>query len=289
MRKLTALLLTLILAFSLAACDDNSGTPAGEGKNEGTSKISFTEETVIDNDECSITITGIDPDDIWGYTLKTQLENKSSEKTYVFFIDYAAVNGVVCDPLLSTDVAAGKKANADINISDDSFAGEDIGDYTDIALKFRVYDDDDWSADPVAEEVVHIYPYGEDKATKFVREQKDSDNVIAENNDVKATVLSCAEDDFWAYKVSLYIENKTDKNLLFSADDVSVNGSMADPYFAISIPAGSSTYAEMGWNEELLAENNITQIEEIEFKFKAFDEDNWNGKDFIGETVTLNP
>ena len=40
----------------------------------------FEEVVAIDNAECAVKITEIDPDNMWGYTLKAQLENKSTEK-----------------------------------------------------------------------------------------------------------------------------------------------------------------------------------------------------------------
>ena len=36
-------------------------------------EISFEELIVVDNDECAITITEIDPDNLWGYTVKVSL------------------------------------------------------------------------------------------------------------------------------------------------------------------------------------------------------------------------
>lgn len=55
-----------------------------------------------------------------GYTLKAQLENKSTEKTYMFSVESASINGVQCDPMFASEVAAGKKANEEINFSTDT-------------------------------------------------------------------------------------------------------------------------------------------------------------------------
>lgn len=46
---------------------------------------------------------------MWGYTLKAQLENKSTEKTYMFSVESASINGVQCDPMFASEVAAGKR------------------------------------------------------------------------------------------------------------------------------------------------------------------------------------
>lgn len=314
MKKLVALLLALMLMLSLVACGGETTTEPAEDTKPSQSEnaktesdkddsekeesdkeeikaddVSFTEIIAVDNEECLIKITGIDADNMWGYTLKAQLENKSADKTYMFSVDTAAINGVESDPFFAAEVAAGKKSNEEISFSGVELEENDIGDFTDIALTFRVYDSDDWMADAVAEETIHVYPYGEDKAVKFVREAQDSDTVLVDNEYVTAIVTGYEEDDIWGYTVNLFLVNKTDNNIMFSVDNASVNGFMADPFWATSVAAGNCAFGSMSWDDTTLAENDITEIEEIEFEFRAYDEDNWDSDDFANETITLNP
>ncbi len=301
MKRLASLLLALMLILSLAACggettpDTNDGTNPSQSEsnnNEGKTdenKVSFTEVVAVDNAECTIKITEIDPDNMWGFTLKAQLENKSADKTYMFSVESAAINGVQCDPLFATEVAAGKKSNEEISFPGEELEENGVGDYTDIELTFRVYDSNDWEADAVAKETIHIYPYGEDKATKFVREAQASDNVLIDNEYVTVIVTGYEDDEIWGYTVNLFLLNKTDKNVMFSVDEASVNGFMADPFYATSVSAGKCAFSSMAWSDTTLEENSITEIEEIEFKFRAYDEDDWSGNDFANETITLNP
>lgn len=322
MKKLLALLLAFVMVFSLAACesekdndrddrddDDDRGSIFGNHDSDesdkddksdkgdksdsedkpGRNQITFTEMVAVDNEECLIKITDIDPDGSWGFTLKAYVENKSTEKTYMYSVYSASVNGVQCDPLFAAEVAPGKKANEEISFSTEEFEMHDVGDFTDIALTFRVSDYDDWSADPVAFETVHIYPYGEDKAVQFVREPQATDNVIIDNEYVTVIVTDYDPDSFWGYSVNMFLINKTDKNVMFSANDVSVNGFMVDPFYGEVVFAGNCAFTSMSWFEENLEENNITDIEEIEFTFRAFDYDDWNSDDFANESVTLNP
>ncbi len=184
MKSLLAVVLVLVLAFSTSACGGDAGennnspspsqtggseSPAANGK-QPESEISFEQLVVADNEECAISITSIEPDNMWGYTLKVLLENKSADKIYMFSVESASVNGVQSDPFFASEVASGKKANEDISFADSTLNENGIKEYTDIELTFRVYDTDDWTADEVAYETVHVYPYGEDKATAFVRE-----------------------------------------------------------------------------------------------------------------------
>lgn len=299
MKRIATLFLVFIMILSLVACGGETTnntdqistsqeeTTKGEEKTEN--EVTFTEMVAIDNEECIIKITGIDVDNMWGYTVKALLENKSADKTYMFSVENAAINGVQCDPFFATEVAAGKKSNEEISFTGDELEENGITEYTDIELTFRVYDSNDWTADAVAKETIHIYPYGEDKAVKFVREAQDSDNVIIDNDYVSVIVTGYEKDEIWGYTVNLFLLNKTDKNVMFSVDEASVNGFMADPFYATTVSAGKCAFSSMVWSDTTLEENSITDVETIEFKFKAYDEDNWFDADFANETITLNP
>ena len=250
--------------------------------------IVFEEQTVVDNDDCVIRITGIDPDNIWGYTLKAIIENKSADSTYMFSIMSGAVNGVSYDPLFVKEVAPGKKANEDISFSNDDL-DKTIGEFTDIELTFRVYDSDNWSADDIAKETVHIYPFGEEKATLFVREAQPTDTVVVENDDISIVVINYEEDSIWGYMANLYLINKTDKNLMFSADDVSVNGFMCEPFWATSVGSGKSAFSSVSWSSSSFEDNGITHVDEIEMTINVYDYDNWSADSVFKDTITLNP
>ena len=143
MKKLVTLLLSLALVLSLAACggeatpDASDDAPASSQNEESTendnteNQIVFEEVVAIDNAECAVKITEIDPDNMWGYTLKAQLENKSTEKTFMFSVESASINGVQCDPMFASEVAAGKKANEESNFSTDTLEENGIVEYTD--------------------------------------------------------------------------------------------------------------------------------------------------------------
>ena len=257
--------------------------------NEEKTEFSFEAVTVVDNSECTIKITKVNYDGWMGFSLKANLENKSAEKTYMFSVESAAINGVECIPIFATEVAAGKKANGDIYFADDELEENGVGDYTDVELTFRVYDSNDWLAEEVAIQTVHIYPLGENKAVKYHREPKTTDKVIIDNEHLTVTVIGYEKDDILGYSAKLYLVNKSDKNIMFSADEVSVNGYMIDPFFATSVLAGKCAFASITWFESALEENEISNVEEIEFKLRAYDNDNWFGDDFANVPVVLNP
>ena len=309
MKKITSLFLAIMLLISLTACGASDGkksspaTGTDSSKQDNQSKednqfkedkssvgnLTFSEMVAIDNEECTVKITEIDPDNIMGFTLKAQLENKSTEKTYMFSVESGAINGVECDPLFAVEIAAGKKSNNEINFLNDNLKKNEIGDYTDIELTFRVYDSNDWTAEPVAKETIHIYPYGEDRAVKFVRSPQPNDNVIIDNDSVTVIVTGYEEDKIWGYKVNLFLINKTDKNVMFGVNEASINGFMADPLYATTVSAGKCAFSSMSWTNRVLEDNGISAVEKIEFKFRIYDSDDWTLSDIVNETITLKP
>lgn len=292
MKKIMSIILVTVMVLTLVACvaePTPSDKPNTDNNDNSNNTVTFSEVVAVDNPECSIKITGIDPDNLWGYTLKAQLENKSSEKTYMFSVESAAINGVQCDPFFATEVAAGKKSNNDISFTDDVFEKNDIGDFTDIELTFRVYDSNDWTAENVAKETIHIYPYGEEKAVKFTRESKASDNIIIDNEHVTVIVTGYEKDDIWGYNVNLFLINKTNNSAMFSVDEASINGFMLDPFYATSVSANKCLFSSITWLDTTLTENEITTIEEIEFKFRAHNADDWTAEDYANQLITLKP
>lgn len=264
--------------------EDSTQKETDESIETVTPEINFEEITVIDNEQCTIIITSVEPGNK-KCTLKALLENKSSDKTYMFAVENAFVNGVDSDPMFATEVAAGKKSNKTIDFT----SNYDIGDFTDIEITFRVYDSNDWSADNVGNDTIHIYPYGEENAIIFERKPQDTDNIIADNEYVKIIVTGIEPDEIWGYTVNLFLINKSDKEVMFSVDDASVNGYMIDPFYATSVMPGKCKFSSMSWSANSLEENGISEVEIIEFLLRAHDNSNFMGEDFINEVITLTP
>ena len=251
-------------------------------------EFSFVSFTAVDNDECSIIIKDIDPDNMWGYTVKVTVENKSTEKTYRFSTGDTSINGVATDSLFYEDVAPGKKANGELNFLLSDKEEAEIGDFTDINVVFKVSDADDWSADPVVNEAIHIYPYGEDKATVYVREPQPSDRIIVDDDNFTAIITGDYMDS-GEYAIDLFLTNKTDMELAVGTENESVNGYMMDPFFGRYIAPRTSMFATISWSKSDLKENDITDIETAEFSFRVYDSSDWRSPDLFNETIIVIP
>lgn len=248
----------------------------------------FQELTAFDNDACSMKILGHYVDSFWGFTLRAQFENKTEDQNLRFTVETAAVNDVTYDPYFSTEVAAGKKATEEITFSDDELSAL-LGLFTDVELTVRVYDADDWYAEDLAMETFHVYPYGEARAESFTREPQPTDTVLADNDRFSLLVTGYDPEGFWGYTVKLYLVNKTDMPLTFSADEVSVNGFMCDPFWGKTVPTGKTAFSDMDWSTSSFEELEITNVEEIEFRLRVYNADDFLADDLYDEVLTLHP
>lgn len=302
MKKWIAVILSCVMAVSLAACGGSGGSsskaettaagsqservPASQSVAAEAKETAFEEMTVVDNDECSITLTGIEQSGVWGYSITGLIENKNAEKTYMYAVESAAINGVQVESLFAKEVAPGKKANINIAFADSDLQNNGITEYTKIELTFRVYDTDDWLADEVAHETVCIYPYGEENAVDYVRESQPDDVILVDNDKVQVIALNYENDDIWGYMLNLYFVNKTDSEVMFSVEDASINGYMIDPFFAKEVLPGKCAFGSVNWNTSSLEENGIEAVQEIEMRVQVNDSNSWT--ELASETVTLN-
>jgi len=321
MKKLIAILLTFILILSMAACADSTTSPdttipgtaatpdapaapesetESETTDESTAQAdsddptetdlpAFEEVIIVDNEYCTAKITGIDPENFWGYTLNIYVENKSEDISMMFTIDGATINGVDCDPFWATEVVAGAKSNSEVNFAIDDLPEEISENITDICLSFRVYDYNDYMAEDYANETVHIYPKGEAAAEIYVREPQSSDAVLLDNEYATVTCIGFVNDELWGYTMQLYIENKTDVTMMVSMDDVTVNGFMIDPFWADDVMPGSTAFCDVSWSEEEFTANGITDVEEITFSMRGYNSGDWMADDFFNESIIVNP
>ena len=97
------------------------------------------------------------------------------------------------------------------------------------------------------------------------------------------------EDALLGYGVNVYLENKTDKELMFSLGEVSVNGYMCDPFWARTVSAGKKANEQITFLESDLEANGIEKVEEISFTLNVYDNADWLAEYLVKESFTVNP
>ena len=262
---------------SITDSQDNSS------EEEAAKSTELEEAVIVDNEYCTFSIKGLEKDSIWGYSLKLFIENKT-DKELMFSMDKVSVNGFMCDPFWGTTVTAGMKANDEASFLNSSL--ESIGVETPSYFEFelRVYDDNDWSADPFVED---YFSYGNPEEVSTIT--TDNMQVVFENDTCSMYVAGFDNDNIWGYTMTLYLENKSDNNLMFSADGVAVNGYMCDPFWGTEVVAGKRAIADVSWSDSDFEENDIETVKEITFPVRVYDSDDWSADSYVDDTFTIVP
>lgn len=285
MKRIVALLLSIMMVFALCACGAEAPVTGGKDAEPVKHDVSFEETVLVDNEYCKFTVKSIE-DEGYEYVMKVELENKS-ETEEMFSVDYVSVNGWALDPFWAESVSAGMKANSEIYWSEDALESAGIEEVLCISFVLSVYDNEDITVDDFVEESFTLYPTGDEDFTPEIRESKSGDIVLAETDEYAVIVTGFDPDGLWGYTMNLYIYNKTDVPLMFAINDAAVNGYMCDPFWASSIPAGTQEMNEVTWSETELEDNGITEVKEISLDFSIGEEFSFDY--LLEDTFVINP
>lgn len=292
MRKELALVaaLILLLAGCRAAPQENQTvqTAAPTVTQPTATQPKFQEQVLVDNEHCTFTVKNIDAGGIFGYTVEVFLENKT-DLELMFSLRQVSVNGFMCEPYFASTVSAGMKANEKINFLQSDLDKNGITQVTDIAFTLAVYDSTDILAEYLVEETFTLYPMGEAAYREYPRAPQPGDTVLFDNEDCAMIVAGYDPESVWGYAVTVYLENRTDDALVFSAFDVAVNGFMCDPYWAVEVAPGKKCNTAISWLDSEFAENGIIQVETISLPIRVYESDDWMDGEILQETFTLTP
>ncbi len=266
-----------------------SGTEyfSGDGDAAGTPELPDDAQILKEDENLLIAVTGSDPEGMWGYKLDVFLENKT-DRELCFMINDACINGLMMDPLYQTILAPGQSSDEEVEWFQSSLDEAGITDVTDIELEWVVYDSQDWSADFLLEEKFHYYPLGEDAVQPFVREAKDTDQVLVDNDVCTIIAVKSEMDELWGYQIHLYIINKSDHGLTVGIDEAAINGVPCDPYWATMIYQDRAAFDAVTWGTTFLEAAGIDKVESAELPFIIMNSDDYS-QDEIRETVTYTP
>lgn len=304
MKKIYALLLSTVLLLSFAACGNTeaentpvttapaaeTAAPTAAPTEPPATQPALTDLTLVDNEALEVTITGIENSEHAGMQLYIRCVNKT-DRALLFSWDMVSVCGFMYDPFWATEVAAGKTANSTVYL--DTFELEKMGvlSVDEITFTLRVVDAESWMDDILLREEFTIYPTGRNAETLQLprREETPGQQVIAEDENLRFVIEWADEENPSAYKLHVYLENKTDRNLMYSWDKVSVNGYMIDPFWATSVTAGKKACSEITFYRSDLESNGIENVSDIEFTLLVSDYDNWDVPYLLEETYTYTP
>lgn len=263
-----------------SAAVDSIGTDTADAEEqvkEATKEITaddvaIEEQVLLEQDGIKITAKELSNDSFWGPEVKLLVENTSSQSVTVQLRD-VSVNGIMMEPMFSTDVAAGKKVNDSITFMNSEFEEAGITIIQNMEFSFHVFDTESWDTVFDSETI-----YLATNADGMVEQEVDKEGQLVLEQDGISVVIKEVDstDSFWGADIYVYIENTSDRNVTVQARSVSINGFMVEPMFSCDVVAGKQAYDSLTFLESNLTENGIESIDNMEISFHIFDTENWN-------------
>jgi len=228
---------------------------------------------IADNELVKIELTDTyHSDEYEAWVLQIKAENKTDEVLSVMVSD-SAVNGVMSPVGFGVELEPGESLEDIGGWMDYELEAYGISEVTDVELEVVVMNTD---YDFVYQGTVKAYPNGEANATIATREDKDTDQLLYEDDYVKVLATEKGSSDYYDNYVQLYVVNKTDKSIYVGGEDVLVNGKDMDPYWGEDLAAGKAVYSYMYWFDDELQEQGIESIDSLELKLEVFDNVNFD-------------
>ena len=301
-KKIMLITVAFALVCSLMACGgspesetgtDPTSTPATlpaatQGTAPEEAEPEMMEMVIVDNENVTFKITGIDPNGLLGYTVKIFAENKT-DRNLMFSLQDVSVNGFMCDPMWASTISAGMKSNETITFLTSNLRDNGIETVTRIDFTLNVYNSDDWTEEHLLENTFTVYPLGEEAVEPYERVPVGSDIILVDDETCTVIVTGFDPDSTFGYEMNVYVENRTNKNLMFSASNVAINGFMCDPYWAVTVAPGMRSNSSMTWFRSDLDSNGITQVTDITWNLRVYDSNNWAEDDIFSKTFTVHP
>ena len=309
MKRILGLILSIIMLMSLAACgaepetDETQATtatteaPTGEAATEAPTEetveivtaMDMDESVLVDDENCTFTVQLASTNEHLGMTLDALCVNKT-DKTLLFTWNTVSVCGFMYDPLWSQEVAPGGTVNSVIYIDTYQLEQYGITSVDEITFTLCIFDSGDFMAEPYVNDVHTIYPTGLSAET-YVRPERAAvggEQVTVDNGDV-SFILESFEDDGEVYTLRCYLNNKTGKSLMFAWDETTVDGCAIDPMWTCEVAAGKQAYSEITFYYSQFEENNIENVQQIDFRLTVSDLDDWEAENVLDETFTFRP
>lgn len=248
--------------------------------------IHIDETLLVDNEDFSYKITGVDPyrNDNTEYAIVAEEILKTDEPQTKISFDRIIVNGVECNFGQSWDSASPARW---ITLNYIELSKMGITDITDITIVYSISKkdgDNSWSYNTVEVKEQHVYPYGEEYAERYIHQQSEDETIILDNEYVKIY----AKDFFSSTYYNIIMENKTNDVLSVDIYTKKINVYDVNGYDGNSgcksnrIYPNTYTFIYFIPSVNTIFENDITQIDNIEFEIII--DNNFSSP----ETITLN-
>ena len=256
----------------------------------------FQAQTLVDNEECTIILQSVGYDDDYGYYWKLYFKNKTSDKKLGYSFGDCTLNGVGAS-LWLTSVEPGQEETEIHHWEGSGLKIYNINpqDINTVSFYLNVYNelDDAVPRHDLVDDDFVVYPKGEENATEPKHETQPTDLVLVDNDACALMICGFDPDGLLGYTAKAYIENKTDKEIMFAfRSGGSINGFECFPETdTMGIDAHTNVYMDIYYRDYLdTYEANGKDPTSITEMVMPIVINNFNTRDiYVDETFTINP
>ena len=289
---------------------DNDSDGTGTGTDSTAPGADAFSRVIVDREDIFFAIKEVRADAALGYTWKVYLENRT-DKNLMFSFEKVSLNNIMCDPFWAEVITGGRKGNCEITWMRDALEERQIADVNEVCFTLNVYNDEDYTEAPLIHDSFTVYPTGgsssaqtgtadgsesadgsgsTDRSVKTYPAwaPSESDKVLVDNDKCLIALTGYDPDNTWGFAARMCLINKSDEDLVFSAENTSINGIMCDPYWAEIVTAGKSAISTILWDKASLNENDITDVREITLPIRVYSDKNVY-EPYVDETFELEP
>lgn len=290
---------------------DNNADNNDTGTDTSAPKADTFSQVIVDREDIFFAIKEVRADAVQGYTWKVYLENRT-DKNLMFSFEKVSVNDIMCDPFWAEVITGGRKGNCEITWMRDALDERQITDVSEVCFTLNVYNDEDYTEAPLVHDSFTVYPTGDSSAAKtndaktnaatgadhtaqtdttaatIAWTPSENDKVLVDNDKCLIVLTGYDPDNIWGFAARVHLINKSDEDLVFSAENTSINGIMCDPYWAEIVTAGKSAISTILWDKASLNENGITEVKEISLPIRVYSDKNVY-EPYVDETFELEP
>ncbi|MGN1346162.1 MAG: hypothetical protein ACI4V1_05210 [Eubacteriales bacterium] len=255
-----------------STASQTASTKQSAGKNETiretepAASVSISEQEIYNKDGVIVTAKKLQ-DGLFGPEISVVIENNSEKNIVVSTQSLSVNNFMLSSSGMYCDIAAGKKANDEIDLMSSELRESGISTIAEIAFYLHIYNSDTYNTIDDSELItIQTSAFG-----TFTQETDDSGDEVFSANDLRVICKGLKKDSIWDGTVVFYLENNSGKAVSIYAENVSVNGFMVDVGMYSSLrPATRMVDGMYLLNTEL---DSIDDIRDIEFTLRIFDSD----------------
>ncbi len=264
---------------------DPTPEPAGEEPDTPDTPAAQEGSVLYETKDFKITLVSLNLDDSYKVSATVKVENYAGQPLK-FRVKDTCVNGLMCDAYLFVDLEDGKNATDDITIYNSDMERYGIDQFARLEFKFLIYDED-YGTFAESKYLSLVAPGMEDYVQKVATDGVEIAN--DSNYHIVAVTLDTTSSENYKY-LYIYVQNKTSDTISFLSKNVYVNDSAIDAYIGNStVGAGKAGYIYLSLENKKLEENNIQQVDEIEFDLRVISAEDYSTiKDITKIQITVN-